>query len=333
LISLNNNDLANKLRGHMLDPKEIRYDLGRNSYYIPETFRAEITLHLLLNEIVYRDILPIPSVPLILGIQGPPGVGKSWQTIAVCAELDTAVYRLSGASLSGEFERESAAALLESYRYAAQRHCAILIEDIDTSAAATFGTTTTYTVNRQLLCGALMNLSDAPTHVEGVDEPVRRTPIITTGNDFRRIYQPLRRHGRMALYEYLPTAAETKQKALKLLKSHFPHMIEPDVEMLLNPTTAEMPQPSCDDLLESSDGSISFFVALCAYAYRYILWNLIADAVAHRRSLSQLLDAIQARRAEVGRSIAALGIADLQALAAHLRKKHRAMRYLDEELI
>ncbi len=333
MINPNNSDLANRLRGHVLDPKEIRYGLGRTPYYIPNTFRAEVTLHLILNEIVYRDILPVPSVPLILGIQGPPGVGKSWQAVAVCAELDKPIYRISGASLSGEFERESAAVLFESYRYAAERNCALLVEDIDTSDAASAGNMTSYTVNSQLLCGAMMNLSDVPTHVEGVDAPVRRTPIIATGNDFTRIYQPLRRHGRITLYEYIPTPAETTQKAFHLLKNHFPKLIELDVEKLLTTTHEQQPSASAKDLLDSSDGSISFFVALCGYAYRTILWKLIADSVSCRHSLSQLLDVIQTSRAEVSRSIAALGMADLEAFAADLRKKHTAMRYLDEETI
>jgi len=332
VINPSNDNVTNLLRGHILMPQEIRYGLGRNPYYIPDSFRAEVILHLVLNEVVYRDILPIPNVPLILGIQGPSGVGKSWQAVAVCAEVDKPVYRISGASLSGEFERESAAVLLESYRFAAERNCVVLIEDIDTSAASNFGNMTTYTVNRQLLCGALMNLSDMPTHLEGVEGIVRRTPIIATGNDFTRIYQPLRRHGRMTLYEYSPTAPETARKAFELLKNHFPNMMEPDIEKLLN-NGAPRKLPDKDAQSDSCGQNISFVVALCAYAYRAVVWKLLADSLVDRPHLPQLLDLIKSQRVEVSRSLAALNIDDLQALACQLHVKHKPMRYIDEETV
>ena len=51
-----------------------------------------------------------------------------------------------------------------------------------------------------------MHLADYPTRVEG--KRMRRVPIILTGNDFTRLYAPLRRSGRMRIFCWRMKTAE-----------------------------------------------------------------------------------------------------------------------------
>jgi ATP-dependent 26S proteasome regulatory subunit len=160
------------------------------------------------------------KVPLMLGIQGPSGDGKSWQTRVICAELNLPVIRVSAATLSSRWEGVPAELVKEAYRFAAsqnQGYAVLLIDDFDTSPAS-IKDRTQYTVNSQLLCGALMNIADDPNHISG--EELNRIPIILTGNDFTSLYSPLTRIGRMTIFSWAPNIEERKQ----ILKSIFPRI-------------------------------------------------------------------------------------------------------------
>jgi hypothetical protein len=63
-----------------------------------------------------------------------------------------------------------------------------------------------FSVNQLMVFGELMHLVDYPNSVEGKE--TLRIPIIITGNDFTRLYEPLVRAGRMTAFEWIPTRDE-----------------------------------------------------------------------------------------------------------------------------
>ncbi|MBD0268453.1 MAG: ribulose bisphosphate carboxylase small subunit, partial [Cyanobacteria bacterium Co-bin8] len=83
----------------------------------------------------------------------------------------------------------------------------LMINDLD-AGAGRFDAMTQYTVNTQLVNNTLMNIADTPTNVQlpgSYDEtPIRRVPIIVTGNDFSTLYEPLIREGRMEKFYWEP---------------------------------------------------------------------------------------------------------------------------------
>ncbi|MDO4900204.1 MAG: AAA family ATPase [Actinomyces sp.] len=157
------------------------------------------------------SVYTIPTYPLILAIQGPPGVGKTYQTNRCLVDARFKVFRAPAATLSGQHERDSVDRFMELYE-AARKHIierdapspAILIEDFDLSGAVRLENTE-YTVNQQLLVSALMHLCD------GVDLNGRnadRIPIYFTGNNFTKLHQPLKRHGRLDVFTWQPDTDE-----------------------------------------------------------------------------------------------------------------------------
>jgi ribulose bisphosphate carboxylase small subunit len=82
-----------------------------------------------------------------------------------------------------------------------------MINDLD-AGAGRFDEGTQYTVNTQLVNATLMNIADNPTDVQlpgSYDSnPIRRVPIIVTGNDFSTLYAPLIRDGRMEKFYWDP---------------------------------------------------------------------------------------------------------------------------------
>jgi len=169
--------------------------------YVPQAFADRILLH------VCRNQVPALEPPLILAVQGPMGCGKSWQTRRVCARKRIPVVSISGSELSGQHEKASVEVLHDAYTRAAtadpERPSVLLIDDFHLSSASTFANRE-YTVNSQLLVGALMNLADDPTQCGQLK--LRRTAIIVTGNDFTALYGPLTRYGRMDFFDWQPTA-------------------------------------------------------------------------------------------------------------------------------
>ena len=63
-----------------------------------------------------------------------------------------------------------------------------------------------------------MHLVDYPNSVEG--RTTRRIPIVMTGNDFTKLYEPLVRAGRMTNFEWKPTLEEK----VKIVSCIFPEL-------------------------------------------------------------------------------------------------------------
>ena len=65
-----------------------------------------------------------------------------------------------------------------------------------------------------------MHLCDNPQQVG--NDVVRPVPIILTGNNFTTIYKPLRRHGRMRLFKWIPGEEERPKIVAQILSDLSP---------------------------------------------------------------------------------------------------------------
>ncbi|XP_057457786.1 ribulose bisphosphate carboxylase/oxygenase activase, chloroplastic isoform X1 [Lotus japonicus] len=153
------------------------------------------------------------KVPLILGIWGGKGQGKTFQTELIFQAMGMEPVIMSAGELESERAGEPGRLIRERYRTASQvvqnqgKMSCLMINDID-AGLGRFGNTQ-MTVNNQIVVGTLMNLSDNPTRVSvGQDwresDITNRIPIIVTGNDFSTIYAPLIRDGRMDKFYWQP---------------------------------------------------------------------------------------------------------------------------------
>ncbi|MDF0552160.1 ribulose bisphosphate carboxylase small subunit [Kamptonema sp. UHCC 0994] len=179
------------------------------SYYISPSFLDKVAVHITKN---FLD-LPGVRVPLILGIHGRKGEGKTFQCELAFERLGFEPVTISGGELESPDAGDPARLIRLRYREAAEQirvrgeMCAIFINDLD-AGAGRFDSTTQYTVNTQLVNATLMNIADNPTNVQlpgSYDNtPLHRVPIIVTGNDFATLYAPLIRDGRMEKFYWEP---------------------------------------------------------------------------------------------------------------------------------
>jgi ribulose bisphosphate carboxylase small subunit len=179
------------------------------TYYISPRFLDKLAVH------ITKNFLDIPKirVPLILGIHGRKGEGKSFQCELVFEKMGIEVLHISGGELESPDAGDPARLIRLRYREAAEfikvrgRMTALMINDLD-AGAGRFDEGTQYTVNTQLVNATLMNIADNPTNVQlpgSYDEnPLHRVPIIVTGNDFSTLYAPLIREGRMEKFYWEP---------------------------------------------------------------------------------------------------------------------------------
>ncbi|MDX2099995.1 MAG: ribulose bisphosphate carboxylase small subunit [Leptolyngbyaceae cyanobacterium bins.59] len=183
------------------------------SYYISPRFLDKLAVHITKNFLT----LPGVRVPLILGVHGRKGEGKSFQCELVFERMNVDVVHISGGELESPDAGDSARLVRLRYREAAEMirtrgHMAVLMfNDLD-AGAGRFDAGTQYTVNTQLVNATLMNIADNPTNVQlpgSYDEtPLHRVPIIVTGNDFSTLYAPLIRDGRMEKFFWEPDRAD-----------------------------------------------------------------------------------------------------------------------------
>ncbi|XWS74935.1 hypothetical protein CRYUN_Cryun01aG0041100 [Craigia yunnanensis] len=180
-----------------------------DGFYIAPAFMDKLVVHISKNFMT----LPNIKVPLILGIWGGKGQGKSFQCELVFAKMGINPIMMSAGELESGNAGEPAKLIRQRYREAADiirkgKMCCLFINDLD-AGAGRMGGTTQYTVNNQMVNATLMNIADNPTNVQlpGMynkeDNP--RVPIIVTGNDFSTLYAPLIRDGRMEKFYWAPT--------------------------------------------------------------------------------------------------------------------------------
>ncbi len=180
------------------------------NYYISPNFLDKLAVHITKN---YLN-LPGLRVPLILGIHGRKGEGKSFQCELVFKLMGIEPVRMSAGELESPDAGDPVRLLRTRYREAAElikvrgKMCVLLINDLD-AGAGRVDKSTQYTVNTQLVNGTLMNIADNPTDVQlpgsYETQPINRVPIIVTGNDFSTLYAPLIRDGRMEKFYWEPS--------------------------------------------------------------------------------------------------------------------------------
>ncbi|WP_017655445.1 ribulose bisphosphate carboxylase small subunit [Fortiea contorta] len=179
------------------------------TYYIAPRFLDKLGVHITKN---FLD-LPGVRVPLILGIHGRKGEGKTFQCELVFERMGIEVTLISGGELESPDAGDPARLIRLRYRETAElikvrgKMCVLMINDLD-AGAGRFDEGTQYTVNTQLVNATLMNIADNPTDVQlpgSYDStPLHRVPIIVTGNDFSTLYAPLIRDGRMDKFYWEP---------------------------------------------------------------------------------------------------------------------------------
>jgi hypothetical protein len=181
-------------------------------YYIPTRFEQVVAGHIL------KNIAHVPyDIPLILGIHGKPGEGKTRQSELTFQRMGVEWITISGGELEHRLAGRPGELIRERYRDASKKWdlsrnkvCVLLINDFDTGIGIWSdpeeNTIFQYTVNLQNVYATLMNIADTPTIIDGVAS--NRIPIIITGNDFGLLHEPLVRDGRMAKFRWQPTAQE-----------------------------------------------------------------------------------------------------------------------------
>jgi ribulose bisphosphate carboxylase small subunit len=225
------------------------------SYYVSPRFLDKLAVHITKN---YLD-LPGVRVPLILGIHGRKGEGKSFQCELAFKHMGVEPVRMSAGELESPDAGDPVRLIRLRYREAAElikvrgKMCVLLINDLD-AGAGRVDRSTQYTVNTQLVNGTLMNIADNPTDVQlpgSYDtQSIHRVPIIVTGNDFSTLYAPLIRDGRMEKFYWEPT----REDRIGIVSGIF----EED----------DLPRSMVEQLIDTfPNQSIDFFGALRSRAY------------------------------------------------------------------
>ncbi|XP_027940699.1 ribulose bisphosphate carboxylase/oxygenase activase, chloroplastic-like [Vigna unguiculata] len=234
--------------------KQYNLDNNVDGLYIAPAFMDKLVVHITKNFMT----LPNIKVPLILGIWGGKGQGKSFQCELVFAKMGINPIMMSAGELESGNAGEPAKLIRQRYREAADiikkgKMCCLFINDLD-AGAGRLGGTTQYTVNNQMVNATLMNIADNPTNVQlpGMynKEENPRVPIIVTGNDFSTLYAPLIRDGRMEKFYWAPT----RDDRIGVCKGIF--------------LTDNVPDDDIVKLVDTFPGqSIDFFGALRARVY------------------------------------------------------------------
>ncbi|CAM6128234.1 unnamed protein product [Calypogeia fissa] len=235
--------------------KSYDFDNMMGEFYIAPAFMDKILIHIAKNFMT----LPNIKVPLILGVWGGKGQGKSFQAELIFAKLGIQPIVMSAGELESGNAGEPAKLIRQRYREASDiiakkgKMCVLFINDLD-AGAGRMGGTTQYTVNNQMVNGTLMNIADNPTNVQlpGVykKEEIPRVPIIVTGNDFSTLYAPLIRDGRMEKFYWAPTREDRIGVCIGIFRHD--HVPKEDITTLVDTFPGQ---------------SIDFFGALRARVY------------------------------------------------------------------
>ncbi|XP_076958181.1 ribulose bisphosphate carboxylase/oxygenase activase 2, chloroplastic-like [Bidens hawaiensis] len=234
--------------------RQYNLDNTMDGFYIAPAFMDKLVVHITKNFMT----LPNIKVPLILGIWGGKGQGKSFQCELVFAKMGINPIMMSAGELESGNAGEPAKLIRQRYREAADmiakgKMCVLFINDLD-AGAGRMGGTTQYTVNNQMVNATLMNIADNPTNVQlpGMynKQENPRVPIIVTGNDFSTLYAPLIRDGRMEKFYWAPTREDRIGVCMGIFR------------------TDNVPKEDVVKLVDTFPGqSIDFFGALRARVY------------------------------------------------------------------
>jgi len=239
-------------------------NIDADGYYISKSFMDKLTLH------VCKNFMNLPKIkiPLILGIWGGKGQGKTFQVDLVYRKLGVSSIVMSAGELESGNAGEPAKLVRQRYREASDivkkgKMASLFINDLD-AGAGRMGGTTQYTVNNQMVNATLMNIADNPTNVQlpGVyqTETIPRVPVVATGNDFSTLYAPLIRDGRMEKFYWAPTREDRVGVCCGIFKDD------------------NVSQSAVEQLVDTFPGqSIDFFGALRARVYDDQIRKFIVD--------------------------------------------------------
>jgi len=198
--------------------------------FISPRFQKVVTLHVLKN--ILQNVEG--QVPLLLGIHGPTGEGKTFQTENALRTMGVKRFLISGGQFDNSISGESAHIVRQTYIRASEAlrsgECslaAVLINDVDTGLGSWGGDINRYTAYQLSVYGELMHLVDYPNSVEGKE--TNRVPIVITGNDFTKLYEPLLRAGRMTAFEWIPNFEER----VELVSAIFPELSRQEIGNLI----------------------------------------------------------------------------------------------------
>ncbi|PHT34735.1 Ribulose bisphosphate carboxylase/oxygenase activase, chloroplastic [Capsicum baccatum] len=234
--------------------RQYNLDNKLDGLYIAPAFMDKLVVH------ITKNFLKLPNikVPLILGVWGGKGQGKSFQCELVFRKMGINPIMMSAGELESGNAGEPAKLIRQRYREAAEiirkgNMCVLFINDLD-AGAGRMGGTTQYTVNNQMVNATLMNIADNPTNVQlpGMynKQENARVPIVVTGNDFSTLYAPLIRDGRMEKFYWAPTREDRIGVCAGIFR------------------TDNVPQEDIVKIVDSFPGqSIDFFGALRARVY------------------------------------------------------------------
>ena len=198
-------------------------------YYVSPKFLDAVTLHItknFLSDFGFFDA--VTNIPLILGIWGGKGQGKSFQTELVFKKLGVEAVIMSAGELESEWAGQPGKLIRERYRKASElskvrgKLSCLMINDLD--AGVGHFNNTQHTVNNQMVTGTLMNICDTPNRVAAPGfewreaDHIRRVPIIVTGNDLSTVFAPLLRDGRMEKFYWKPSMEDLTQILLQMYK-------------------------------------------------------------------------------------------------------------------
>ena len=179
---------------------------------IPERFSRALDEHLVFN------LLGVEHWPLILGVFGRPGDGKSFQIRTHLERRGVLPVSINAADLESDRAGTPGKLVLGMYKDAGdrideQKPAAVIVDDFDTTVGEWENSTTT--VNHQQVLAQLMHLADSPTEAAG--RRLQRVPVFITGNDLSKIYPPLRRSGRMRAFPWQVRDDEREQIVTEIL--------------------------------------------------------------------------------------------------------------------
>jgi hypothetical protein len=214
--------------------------------HVPRRFADRVVLHLALNALEPAGV----TVPLLLGVHGRPGEGKTAMTRHVLSEMGVLAIPVFADAFESVEAGEPPKELRRRYLRAAEINARILrgeavghqlavlvIDDLDQRIAGSPEITLQQTQNTPLLNAALMELADSPKLIDGV--PAARTPIIVTANHLDWIYGPVIRTGRMAAFRWEPRL----QERVEVVSSIFPELSGQEMSRLIE----EFPQNPISD--------------------------------------------------------------------------------------
>lgn len=270
-----------------------------NYPFIPSKFSHEILAH-----IVGIFSSKSNEFPLILGIFGNPGEGKTYMCEHLLLDFHIKRYDFSVSEFEDESSGVPAKKLRAQYDKVVQNYVenqtygVLMINDIDT-AIGNWGDMHQYTVNTQHIVGELMQISD-PHYNQS-----KRIPIIITGNNFSTIYMPLKRSGRIARFYWKPE----KKDIIEILSANYVGLSQKEISKLVGTlnTYAE----------EKLNGTlpVSFFTSLKSKLYKQNIVKLLDQQTSLRKIIALFNNQYQDSKISL-ENLISVGIEEVNLIAA-----------------